>query len=225
VGRSARVAAGSGGAIVLLLVLAQLLLPGIAANRISTHLGRYGTVQSVTVKAWPALKLLWHDADSVTVRAGALKVTPAQTAQLLWEARGIDDIDMTASSVMEGPLQLHEVSVRKRAARLTGQGRASEEDVKSALPEGLALQLLASEGGKVKVRASGGLFGLGGSLNAVAAANEGKLVVRPVGFPLSGLALTLFSEPHVYVVRVGARPLSGPGGTPGYQLAIGATLH
>jgi hypothetical protein len=214
-----------GGAIVLLLVLAQLLLPGIAANRISARLGRYGTVHSVTVKAWPALELLWHSADSVTVRAGGLKVTPAQTARLLWEARGINDIDLTASSVMEGPLQLHDVSVRKRAARLSGQGRASEEDVKSALPEGLALQLLTSEGGNVKVRASGGLFGVSGSFNAVVGASEGKLVVRPVGFPLSGLALTLFSEPHVYVVRVGARPLSGPGGTLGYQLAIGATVH
>jgi hypothetical protein len=214
-----------GAAIILALVLAQLLLPVIAANRISGHLSRYGTVQRVTVNAWPALKLLWHSADSVTVRAGSLKLTPAQTAKLLWEARGIGDIDMTASSLMEGPLQLYDVSVRKRATRLTGEGQASTQAVKSALPGGLSLQLLASEGGKVKVRASGGLFGLGGSSNAVVGASAGKLVVRPVGFPLSGLALTLFSEPHVYVVGVGARQLSSPGGTPGYQLAIAATLR
>jgi hypothetical protein len=225
VGKSARIAVAFAAAILLVLVLAQLLLPGIAANRISARLSRYGSVESVKVKAFPALKLLWHNADSVTVKATSLKLTPAQTATLLWEGRGLNEIDMTASSVLEGPLQLHEVSVRKRATRLTGRARASEAEVRSALPQGLGLQLLASEGGKVKVRASGGLFGAGGSVDAVVAPSEGKLVVRPVGFPLSGLALTLFSEPHVYVVGVGATAQRGPEGTAGYQLALAATLR
>ena len=43
----------------LVLVLAQLFLPRIAASRIASRVGRYGTVQSVSVKAWPAVKLLW----------------------------------------------------------------------------------------------------------------------------------------------------------------------
>ena len=55
----------------LLLVLAQLLLPRIAASRISSRVGRYGTVQSVSVSAWPAVELLWGHADSVRVKAGA----------------------------------------------------------------------------------------------------------------------------------------------------------
>ena len=51
-------------------------------------MGKYGTVESVSVKAWPAVKLLWGSADSVTVSAGSLSMSPAQTAKLLWEARG-----------------------------------------------------------------------------------------------------------------------------------------
>ena len=43
----------------LVLALAQVLLPRIAASRISSRVGRYGTVQSVSVKAWPAVELLW----------------------------------------------------------------------------------------------------------------------------------------------------------------------
>jgi len=48
----------AGGA-VLLLGLAQLFLPRIAAGRITSRLGRYGRVESVSVSAWPAVKLLW----------------------------------------------------------------------------------------------------------------------------------------------------------------------
>ena len=46
--------------IVLLLVVAQLVLPRIAASVVSSRVGRYGKVQSVSVEAWPAVKLLWR---------------------------------------------------------------------------------------------------------------------------------------------------------------------
>src|SRR5262249_17712745 len=108
---------------------------------------------------------------------------------------------------------------------LTGQAQASEADVTSALPNGLGLQLLASEAGKVKVRASGGLFGVGGSVDAVVGASEGKLVARPVGFPLSGLGVTPFSGRHVYVVGVGASTKRGPEGELGYRLALAAAVR
>jgi hypothetical protein len=57
----------------------------------------------------------------------------------------------------------------------------------------------------------------------VAAASDGKLIVHPAGALLSGLQLTLFSDPHVYVQGVGAsieavEPLS-------YRLAMSASLR
>jgi LmeA-like phospholipid-binding len=225
VSKSGRIAAGVAGTLLLLLVLAQLLLPRIAANRISARLSRYGTVESVSVSAWPALKLLWHSADSVTVRARSLNLTAAQTATLLWEARRLDRIDLTASSMTEGPLRLSAVSIHKRAKSLTGQAKITATDVDSALPEGFGSQLLSSERGEVKVRVSGGLFGVGGSVDAIVQASEGKLIARPIGFPLDALSVTLFSEPHIYLQGVGARAESGPGGSLSYQLAVLATLR
>jgi hypothetical protein len=212
----------AGGA-VLLLGLAQLFLPRIAASRISSRLGRYGTVQSVHVKAWPAVKLLWGSADSVTVRVRSLRLSPVQTAKLLWEARGLDRIAMTAASVREGPLRLSDVSFRKQGQVLAAQARMAAADVRSALPVGVAVQFLSSEAGEVKVRAAGGLFGVRTSVDAVAAASEGKLVVHPAAGLLSGLQLTLFSDPHVYVQAVGAsvepsKPLS-------YRLTMRASLR
>ena len=73
------------------------------------------------------------------------------------------------------------------------------------------------------MQASGGLFGVGASVNAVAGASEGKLVVHPLGFLIEGLRLTLFADPHVYVEGVGAsvaseQPLS-------YRLTMSASLR
>jgi LmeA-like phospholipid-binding len=216
---------GVAGAIVVALGLAQALLPGIAASRIRARVGRYGTVVSVSVSAWPAVELLWGSADLVKVRARSLRVSPAQTAKLLWEARGANDMEMTAGSVAEGSLRLSDVSFSKRGSALSAQARVTDADVRAALPEGFDVQLVKSEGGKVEVRASGGLFGVGASVDAVAGASEGKLVARPTGLLLAGLQLTLFSDPHVYVEGVGASAVGGAGGALSYRLSMMASLR
>ena len=212
----------AGGA-VLLLGLAQLFLPRIAADRISSRLGRYGTVESVHVKSWPAVKLLWGSADSVTVRARSLSLSPARTAKLLWEARGFGRIAMTATSVREGPLRLSEVSFAKQGQALAAKARLAGADVTSALPEGVDVQLLSSEGGEVEVKATGGLFGVRAAVDAVAAASNGKLIVHPVAGLLSGIQLTLFSDPHVHVQAVGASV--EPSGPLSYSLTMKASLR
>ena len=122
VGRAGRIAAWLAGAIVLVLVLAQLFLPGIAASRIRSRVERYGTVKSVTVKAWPAVELLWGKAESVDVKAGSLRLSTAQTAKLLGEARGVQSMRVTAESVKEGPLQLNDASLQKHGDALVGSG-------------------------------------------------------------------------------------------------------
>jgi hypothetical protein len=224
-GRLIRVALWLAGAVVVLLGLAQLLLPKVAASRISSRVGRYGTVDSVHVTAWPAVKLLWGDADSATVRASSLKLSPAQTAKLLWEARGMDKLDVSAASVQEGPLRLSQASLRKRGQRLSAEALLSVADVRAALPEGFDVQLLASHGGQVEVKASGGLFGIGAAVDAVALARAGKLVAHPRGLFVEGLQLALFSDPHVYVEGVGASNVSGPDGAPSYRLSMSASLR
>jgi hypothetical protein len=211
------------GGLVLLLILAQVFLPQIAVSRIRSRVGRYGTVESVSVSAWPAVKLLWGSVDSVRVKAKSLVLSPVQAGKLLWEARGTGDMDVSAQSVKVGPLLVTDASLRKRGSALTAQALTSEADVKAALPAGFGVRLLRSEGGEVEVQATGGLFGVGATVNAVAGASEGKLVAHPLGFLIEGLQLTLFSDPHVYVEGVGAsvqseQPLS-------YKLTMSARLH
>jgi hypothetical protein len=222
-GRKVRLGLFLAGAVVLALALAQVLLPRIAASRVSSRVGRYGRVQSVSVSAWPAVELLWGSVDSVRVRVRSLALSPAQAARLLWEARGAARLDVLAETVRVGSLRLSDARLHKRGSGLSAEARASEADVRAALPPGFTVRLRASERGQVLVRASGGLFGVGAAVDAVALGREGKLVAHPVGLPLEGLQLTLFSDPHVYVEGVGASVEAGPASS--YRLSMRASLR
>jgi hypothetical protein len=221
-----RIAVGVGAAIVAVVVLAQLLAPGIAARVVRNRVEKYGSVESVEVKAWPAVKLAWGHADEVRVSAGRLKMGLGQAVSLLKDAKGVAKMELHAKSMeMEG-LRLTNASLKKHGSALRAQGVVSEEDVKRALPEGVEMAFVKSEAGTVEVRASGGLFGVGVSVDAVAQAEEGKLVARPTGLLLSELKLTAFEDPNVYVEGVEARALGGDSSEGArYEVSMWASLR
>ena len=224
VGRAGRIGALLAGGIVLALVLAQIFLPGIAADRIRTLVEKYGTVRSVSVTAWPAVELLWGKAGSVDVRAGNVRLSTAQMAKLLGEARGAQSLHVTAEKVKAGPLQLEDATLQKRGDALAASAWTSAADVQAALGRGFEVQLLHSGGGQVEMSVTGGLFGVKASVQAVAEAAEGKVVLHPRGFLLEGLKLTLLDEPGVYVEGVGASTAARPSGQ-GYRLSFRASLR
>ncbi len=200
-------------------MLSQLLLPRFAASRISSRVGRYGTVQGVSVSAWPAVRLLWGSAGSVTVTALDLKMSPPQAADLLGEGGGAEHVHASAQRLLLGPLELTDVSLSGHGRDLSARASVSNEAIASVLPPGVQVQLLQSRGGRVLARVSGGLFGVGATLDAVAEASDGAIVVHPRGLLLQALSLRLFSDPRVRVLGLAAS--AGPGG---YRLAVSATL-
>jgi hypothetical protein len=225
-GKVARIALGVAAAVVLVLVLAQLFLPGIAASRIRSRVEKYGTVKSVSVTAWPAIELLWGKAGSVDVRAGNVRLSTAQMAKLLGEARGAENLHTTAESLKAGPLQLEDATLQKHGDALAASAWTSTADVQAALGRGFEVQLLHSGGGQVEMSVTGGLFGVKASVQAVAEAAGGKVVLHPRGFLLEGLRLTLLDEPGVYVEGVGASAAAGPSGQgAGYRLSFRASLR
>jgi hypothetical protein len=225
--RIVRIAGWVAVAVVVVVALAQVLGPGIAARVVRGRVGRYGTVKSVTVKAQPGLELVWGDADEVRVSAGRLALSRAQTVSLLEEAKGVDRVKASAENVEEGSLKLTDARLEKHGSRLRAEAVVNERDIGRALPEGIEVSLLKSEKGEIEVRVSGGLFGVGASVDAVAEAEDGRLVVRPTGL-LGGLKLTVFEAASVYVEGVEARAL---GGKPGegaairYELSMWASLR
>jgi DUF2993 family protein len=211
------------GAVLLVLVLSQLLLPRIAASRIHSRLSRYGEVHSVDVSAWPALELLLGDADSVHIHAGALAMSTARAATLLHEAKGISSLSVSATSVHLGRLRLTHAGLQKHGDRLSATGVLSAGDARAALPPGVTAQLLSSQHGKVEVRVSGSLFGIGATLAAVGEASDGRIVVRPAGLLLGAVGLTIYSDPRIYVLGVSAQPAPAEPGS--YTLGLTALLR
>jgi len=221
--RSRRVAIAVPIVVLVLLVLAQLVLPSIAAHRISSRVGRYGHVESVSVSAWPAIELLWGHADSVDVHAGSLHMTPAESADLLSQAKGISRLDAHVDEMHMGALRLTDATLTKRGRALHGAGTVTAADAAAALPAGVGVTLLGGRGGTVAVHVTGDLFGVGTGLDAIARASEGRLVVQPTGLLLGALHLTLFDDPRVAVAGVEARTLSTS--PPVYRLGISALLR
>jgi len=208
------------GAVIVAAAVAQLLLPGVVAGRVRSRLARQGDVQSVSVYAFPAVKLLWGQADSIRVRMSALRSSRSDTGDLLARSAATHDLDASIASLSEGVLTLRDVMLSKRGSSLTGQATVADTDLRAALPPGLGVAPVASGGGQLLLRAQGSLFGFGLAVDALLQTRDGAVVVAPVGVPFAALAtLTVFSDPRLSVLGVGARPAAG-----GYTLTAQGRL-
>jgi hypothetical protein len=213
------------GVLVVVLVGAQLLLPGIAARRARDRVARYGTVLSSHVSAVPAIELLWGHGDSGSVLAGSLSLSATQGVDMLWEGRGITDTQLTASSMQVEGVQLRAASVRKRGATVVVEGTMSESDLSGTLPLGLEVHSLTDAGGHVLAQATGSVLGVSATVQVDVHAVEGRLVAEPQGLPLAGLAtVTVFSDPRLRMESIDVTPLASTGGPASLRLVLRGTL-
>jgi hypothetical protein len=224
--RATRIALGTAATVVAVLGLTQLLLPGLIAQRMRDELGRYGVVKSATVSAFPAIELLWGHAQSASVSAGNLDMGFSQAGELLWKARQIKRIDMIAESMRLGSITMHGVRTEKRGTALYIQGSAGPADFSGAAPGGMEVQSLESVPGGVEARASGTLFGVRTSADALLSVQEGELVAQPQGVSFAGFVkLTIFSAPHMVMQSFNVVRLSSAGSDPRYLFKLWAKLH
>ena len=214
----------------VLLLLAQLLLPRIAAQRLRSELERYGVVRSVSISAFPAIELLWGEAQSATMSAASIRMSPTQANELLWKARGVRLVDMRTASLHVGSFTLHDVIWRKRGDQLYMSGKLTEADLRASLPGSTGFALLGSSSEGIDMRVSGSFFGVASSVDVRLGAIEGKLVAQPVGVPFGGFVkVMLLSAPHMYVQSIGLAnsPSAGAGASadPAYEVSIAARLR
>jgi AcrR family transcriptional regulator len=218
---------GAVAAIVLVLAVAQIVLPAIAAQRAGDRVARYGSVRSVSVSAVPAITLLWGDMERVSVSAGHLRASSAQMADLLWSVRGADrayltapSMDVVVSSLGGGELPLRAVKFAKHGDDLTVRAGVQGTDLRVALPAGFEVHGLMVSDGEPEVQVRGNVLGVEVSARAVLAAVGGRLVAELLGVPFAGLVnLTLFGDPRISVQGVTASPEPG-----GYVLTIQARM-
>ncbi|HUB03968.1 MAG TPA: LmeA family phospholipid-binding protein [Solirubrobacteraceae bacterium] len=205
-----RIAAlATAGVVLLVLVAAQLLLPGIAAQHLRDQLEKSGTVLEVKVSAFPAIKLLWHRADSVVVRMGTYRSGVGHLGSTLAGSSDAGKIDASAQRLEVGPLTLLGATLRKRGSQLTGAATVNEENLRSAVFFLDNVEPIASGDGRLTLRGTASFLGLRATVDATVAAQDGALVVAP-DVPFGGIAtLTLFHDPHVQVQSVSATTVPG----------------
>ncbi len=193
--------------VLLVLVLGQLLLPGIAADQLRDRLSQNGKVESVSVSAFPAIELLWHDADKVVVRMASYRSSSGKLSSLLDEATGVGTLDATAAVLTAGLLTVHNATLSKRGNRLTASASVAEADLRSAVPFLQSVTPVAAGNGRLTLQGTGSIGGFSGSIDATVEAQNGRLVLVPQ-IPLVGglLTFTLFNDSHVSVQSVGATP-------------------
>ena len=213
------IALGVAGVVVAVLIVAQLVLPGIAADRVRDQLARSGTVLAVNISAFPAIKLLWHHADHVVVRLGRYRAPASSIEGSLGSADAVGKLDVSAQELDSGVITLHDAVLHKRGSQLTGSATIMESDLRSAVPFLDNVEPVESSDGALVLRGTASLFGLSATVNAVVAAQDGALVVAP-DVPFGGIAtITLFNDPRLRVESVSATTAPG-----GFKLMAVASL-
>lgn len=177
------------------LIASQLALPVLAERAVRSELSRTGDVTSVSVSAFPALKLLFEEADSVSVRMSEASVGTGDIAERLAGTERTDELDFAVASLAVGPLRVRDVSLRKDGDELVGEAALTDD-----LP--LDLRPVSTDGGALILEAA---FA-GVSAQARLSAVDGALRIAPAGL-LGGFAsITVFEDTRTRIDSVGAEP-------------------
>ena len=208
--RIAALCAAVAALVLVVLVVAQLVLPGIAARRVRSQLHGHGSVRSVSVHAFPAIELLWHHADSVTISMRSWSASPGRLDGQLGQLGDVGTLRASVGVVRVGALTVHRVSLVCTGGRIVGRGTVREADLRRAVSFLRSVVPVTSSDGKLVLRGTASVLGLiGGSVDATVRARSGALIVSP-DVPLGGLAtVTVFSAPAVRVTGISAATVGG----------------
>jgi hypothetical protein len=206
--------------VVVLLGVAQLVLPGIAAHRIRSQLDRYGQVRSVSVSAFPAVELLWHHADSVTVDLDSFRASGAALSDRLRQLHDVGTVHASAARATVGLLTVRDARLVKHGSSLVATARVTDADLKGALPIVRSVTPVASSGGQLTLRGTADVLGGSVAVDFSVRVSRGDLVVSP-DVPFGAVAtVTAFAEPDVHVTGISAAAVSG-----GFTVRATATLR
>jgi hypothetical protein len=195
--------------VVVVIAAGQVFLPRIAANDVRSRLEPDGQVLSVKISAFPAIQLLWHHADTVSIRLGDYRTPPNEVPGLLQEAADVGTLRVSIGTLRSGQLTLRDVKLTKTGSELVGSARIEDADLRAALPVIASVTPISSADGQLRLRGTGGAFGITATVTAVVSTSDGKLIVAPAGLLGDLLNVTVFDNPDVYVQSVSGAAISG----------------
>jgi hypothetical protein len=193
----------------VVLVGGQFVVPPIATTVLRHRLGKDGKVISAHLSAFPWVKLIFEHANKVTATMVNYDVKPSQIEKLLHQAEGIGTLDIAIGVVHTGLLTLHDVSFVKHGSEMVGEANLDLADLRAALPIIKSLTPVKDSDGQLTLRGTASVLGVHASVDAVVAAQDGKLVVAPTGLLGAFTKVTLYDDPEIYVQSVTAESIPG----------------
>jgi hypothetical protein len=212
--RAARAVLVAAGVLAALLVLAQALLPRLAEHQARAALGSQADGVHVDIKATPAVKLLWHRADSVTISVDHLRPRASgggSTGDILAGLTVARKLDLNIRDLQAHGVHLRGIRVHKDGARLAANADVDLRSLQGVLPPGLHVRPLSAPSGQIRLEGAASPLGMPIHARASLVADGGRIVVRPEGLPFGSLlTVPVFSDARISVDGLGARP-SGDG--------------
>jgi hypothetical protein len=195
--------------IVVVFGVGQLVLPGIAAQRLRDRLARSGTVEKVEVDAFPAIELLWHHADRVVIRMHDYRSAPATLSSTLGEIGDAGSLDASVGQLATGLLTVRDARLIKHGDKVSATATITQADLRSSFPILDAVRPVDSSGGQLTLQGTATVLGVSGTVDVSVRPQNGALVASPE-VPFGGLAtITVFSNPAIAVEGVSANPAPG----------------
>ncbi|WP_320670536.1 LmeA family phospholipid-binding protein [Patulibacter defluvii] len=193
-----RVAIGAVVVVLVLLAGGQLVLPWIAAKVVRDDLGDPDA--DVTVKAFPAWKMALGKVDSIDLRAGTVKRSDNQLADLLERAKEVGRIDATIAAMDVGDFHLRDVRTHLEDGRVTASAQVTLADLQQMAPGGATLTALpAGADGTPRFQVAVSVFGSQQQIPVVVRATEGKIEVAPDNALGAVFRLTVFENPRLWI--------------------------
>jgi hypothetical protein len=197
--------------VLVALVAAQVLLPGIAASRLRSDLEAHASNVHVEVKAFPAIKLLFKRADRVTVDVTGYNSggegPGTSLPDLLARTKAVGKLDVHVRVLEDRLLRMQDVRLRKDGNTLVADVALRTADVDAALPARLRVSG-GSDSDGLSVAGVTSVFGTELRAQAkILVDDRGRIVLRPEGIPLASLVtVPIFSDPRIAVEAISARP-------------------
>jgi hypothetical protein len=184
--------------IVVLLILSQVLLPGIAANNIRASLHTDGGSPTVSVTAFPAVMLLFGHADTITVHVHELRASGrGSLVGLLGRMANVARLDATVDKMYAIGLELDDVSLHKRGSQVLASATVTRRAIEDVLPANIRLLGTAAGEKALRLTARAVVFGRSMSATALLQVSNGALEISPAIPVLDLLHVTVFSDPQI----------------------------
>lgn len=195
--------------LVVVLVILQFTLKGIAEGKVRDEVGDDSA--KVTVKASPALKLLFGDADEIDVDTPTVAGDQqAPLGRLLDRAKDVGRTDARVGQIQvageAGNLTLRNVHAIVEDGRVRATASLSIRELAALVPGGGSLKALPSgSGGEPRFSITVAVPLLGDTtVDGAVVAQDGAVQAAAEGLPIP-LAITIFQDPSISVDAVQGR--------------------